>query len=335
VPIALKNNKFITPFEDVTSMFSMPKYNEIDPTPLLAPFYLLFFGLMVGDAGYGLVLMIATALILKFFHLKKSMVRFFTFFFYLSFGVIFAGLLYGSFFGYPFFNIMNDIDGNPKAILDSGVDILLMLILSIAVGVLQVLFGFGIKCYMAFRDGKPGEAFMDSILWMITLVSAILMLVTVALPAFSDVAIPGIIGSIAKWGLIGGLVALLCTQGRESPSIAGKFGNGLLGVYNITSYAGDFISYTRLAAIALSGAYIASSFNMMAGMIPFPASIIFGTAIFLVGNALNMGLGLLGAYVHGCRLMFVEFFGKFYEGGGVPFKPFAPKNVYVSLKTNS
>jgi V/A-type H+-transporting ATPase subunit I len=279
------------------------------------------------------VLTIATAVILKFFHLKKSMVRFFTFFFYLSFGVIFAGLLYGSFFGNPFFQIMtNPATGEPKAILDSGVDILMMLILSIAVGVVQVLFGFGSKAYMAFRDGKPGEAFMDSILWIITLVSALGMLVAIALPSFAGIEIPGIIGSIAKWGLIGGLIALLCTQGRSSPSIAGKFGNGLLGVYNITSYAGDFISYTRLAAIALSGAYIASSFNMMAGMIPFPVSIIFGTAIFLVGNALNMGLGLLGAYVHGCRLMFVEFFGKFYEGGGVPFKPFAPKNIYVTLK---
>ncbi len=105
-----------------------------------------------------------------------------------------------------------------------------------------------------------------------------------------------------------------------------------MGVYNITGYIGDFISYSRLAAIALAGAYIATSFNMMADMIPKPAGFLFGTLIFLLGNLLNMGLGLLGAYVHGARLQFVEFFGKFYDGGGVPFNPLAPKNTYIRIK---
>jgi V/A-type H+-transporting ATPase subunit I len=329
VPIALKNNRFARAFEDVTAMFAMPRYNEIDPTPLLAPFYILFFGLMVGDFGYGLVLLIATALLLKFAHLKKSMRRFMQFFFFLSFGVIFAGFLYGSFFGFALdiFKVATAPDGTAKAILSSDYDILVMLVMSVVIGVVQVFFGFGVKAYMAFRDGKPLEAFLDSILWIITL--------TCGLGMFSGAApdvVPAIVFTISQYGFFGGLILLFLTQGRSSPSIGGKIGNGLMGVYGITGYIGDFISYSRLTAIALSGAYIASSFDMMAVMIPMPARIIFGTLIFLVGNLLNMGLGFLGAYVHGARLQFVEFFGKFYEGGGIPFKPFSPKNVFITLK---
>jgi V/A-type H+-transporting ATPase subunit I len=329
VPIALKNNRFAQAFEDVTAMFAMPRYNEIDPTPLLAPFYILFFGLMVGDAGYGLVLLIATALLLRFAHLKKSMRRFMQFFFFLRFGVIFAGFLYGSFFGFALdiFKVATAPDGTAKAILSSDYDILVMLIMSVAIGVVQVFFGFGVKAYMAFRDGKPLDAFLDSILWIITL--------TCGLGMFSGAApdmVPAIVFTVCQYGFFGGLILLFLTQGRSSPSIGGKLGNGLMGVYGITGYIGDFISYSRLTAIALSGAYIASSFNMMAGMIPMPGRILFGTLIFLAGNLLNMGLGFLGAYVHGARLQFVEFFGKFYEGGGVPFKPLAPKNDFIKLK---
>jgi len=184
VPIVLKNNKFVSAFEDLTVMFALPRYNEIDPTPLIAPFYMLFFGLMVGDMGYGLLLLLATALLLKFTHMKKGMRNFIKFFFFLSFGVIFAGLLYGSFFGNTVFTPLKTADGDPKAILDSNYDILMMLILSVAIGVIQVLFGLCVKAYMLIRDGKVLDAIFDSLFWLITLLSGILLL-SAALPACS------------------------------------------------------------------------------------------------------------------------------------------------------
>lgn len=328
VPIALKNNKIVSAFEDVTAMFSLPRYNEIDPTPVLMPFYWLFFGIMVGDIGYGLLLVIATAAALKFLNFKPGMRRFLKFFHILGYAVILAGVLYGGAFGVTVFAPLTGPNGAPKAILDSQLDITTMLIISIAIGVFQVLFGLGVKGYMLIRDGKPLAAIFDSLFWIVALVSAIGWL----LAAIG--VIPSSLVPVGQWGLVGSLIGLAATQGRESPTIVGKVASGLYAVYGITGYVGDFVSYTRLVALALSGAYIAFSFNMMAGLIPNTlVRFIAGGLIVVIGQSINLGLALLGAYVHTCRLQYVEFFGKFYEGGGVPFKPLTPKNIFINLKS--
>lgn len=327
VPIKLKNNKFIAAFEDVTEMFGMPKYNEIDPTPFLTPFYMLFFGFMLGDAGYGLILLIGTAIALKFFALKDGTRKFLQFFFYLSFPTIFAGFIYGSLFGFPFFTPILTSDGTYKAILDCQSDVMPMMILSIAIGVIQILYGIGIKGYMLIRDGKYLDAVFDSLFWIITLVSAIGLL----LGAMNIVS--GTLMTVSKWGFILSIIGLALTQGRESESLGGKIGSGLYAVYGLSSYVGDFVSYTRLAALALSGAYISFSFNLMAELIPAGFfRILFGSLVFVFGQLLNLGLSALGAYVHTCRLQYVEFFGKFYEGGGVPFQAFQLKNKFINIK---
>ena len=140
VPIKLKNKKVYEPFEDITQMFSTPRYDEIDPTPLLAPFYIIFFGMMVADAGYGLIMLIATIIALKCFKFDKKTKKFVNFFHYLSYGVIAFGLFYGSFFG--------DLVVLPTRIVDPNTDITTILILSIIFGVIQIFFGLGIKAYM-------------------------------------------------------------------------------------------------------------------------------------------------------------------------------------------
>lgn len=332
IPVKLKNNKIVSAFEDVTVMYATPRYNEIDPTPLFTPFYWVFFGFMLGDTGYGLVLCLGTALALRFFALKDGMRRFLQFFHYLSYSVMLAGLVYGSMFGFTYFAPIPVYDSSgvltgQKAILDSMTDIPTMLILAVALGVIQVIFGLCIKGYLLVRDGHPLDALFDAVFWIVTLLGGIGYLVG------ATGVISGTLAAVCKWCFWGGLIGLVLTQGREGKTIAGKIGFTLWNVYGISGYVGDLISYTRIVALGLSGAFIAFSFIQMASILP--AGILrwtVGFVIVFLGQTLDIGLGLLGAYVHTCRLQYVEYFGKFYEGGGVGFKPFTFKNDYIQIE---
>ena len=328
VPIKLKNNRIISAFESITSMYSLPRYNEIDPTPLFTPFYWLFFGLMVGDVGYGLIVLICTFLAMKFFHLKTKMLNFIKFFHYISYAIILAGCLYGSVFGFTpsFLNLTTAIDGTPKPLLSAELDIVTKMILSISVGIVHLLFGIAVKGYLLIRNGKYLDAVLDSLLWIIAVTGGIGWITSMT------GLLPGWAVEVSKWCFIVSMVLLVLTQGRGNKSLGGKIGGGLFGAYGITGYLGDLVSYTRIVALALSSAYIAMSFNIMAELMPnLPLRIFVGGIILILGQTLNLGLALLGAYVHSCRLQYVEYFGKFYEGGGVPFKPLAPQNTAVKL----
>lgn len=328
VPIKLKNNKMVSSFEDVTRMFSLPQYNEIDPTAALMPFYILFFGFMVGDAGYGLLLLAAAWFAKEKLYLSPGMKNFMNFFYYLSFGVIFAGFLYGSFFGFGFFKVATNITtGEAKAILDTNVDVLQLLILSVVMGGIQIFTGLFIKGYMLIRDGKPLEALCDAGFWVIAVSFGIAWILVAA------GVIPARFNNIIKWIFILSLIGLAATQGRGAATPVGKVASGIYEVYNLSGYVGDLVSYTRIAALALSGAYIAYSFNIMAGLLT--QNIIgwlFAIVVFILGAALNIGLSLLSAYVHTCRLQYVEYFGKFYSGGGIPFTAFSIKNKFLNIK---
>ena len=334
VPIKLKNNKFVSLFESITEMYSYPRYNEIDPTPILAPFYWLFFGMMVGDIGYGLVIMLGTTLALKFIDFKPGMRTFMKFFRCLGIAVTLAGVVYGGCFCVTVVKPMtNPATGEAKAILDSQIDITTMLIISIAIGIVHIAVGLLTKLYIGIRDKDYASGIFDGLFWLLAVLGGIGWLLggVLKIPTLFNV------GCAVFWIFIVGLAA---TQGRSSPSIGGKIGNGLYGVYGITSYVGDIVSYTRIVALALSGAYIAYAFNIMTGLIvgDFSGNIIvsiirliFGIVVVVFGQALNLGLAMLGGYVHSCRLQYVEFFGKFYEGGGKPFQPLKLKNEYIYI----
>jgi V/A-type H+-transporting ATPase subunit I len=324
VPIKLKNNPLVKAFESVTAMYSMPRYNEFDPTPIMMPFYWLFFGLMVGDIGYGVLLVVTTALVLKLVDLKDGMRNFLQFFHFLSYGVILGGVLYGGAFGITVFTPVMGPEG-PKAILDSQKDITTMLILSVILGVIHIFVGLITKAVIHIKYGRWFDAFCDGFIWIITLLSAfgwLLGSIGILNPS---------IGKVGNWIFWVSIVGLALTQGRSSPSLGGKIGNGLYGTYGLANYIGDFVSYTRITALALSGAYIGYAFNTMIGILPPVVNIIGGALIALVGHALNLGLAMLGAYVHTCRLQYVEFFGKFYEGGGVPYAPLKCSSDYVHI----
>ena len=326
VPIKFKNNKAWGSFENITSMYSYPLYSEIDPTPFFAPFYMMTFGLMVGDTGYGLVMVAATLIAMKYFSHTESQKSTMRFFCLLGVATVISGFIYSSFFGFSFFT---PLDGWTKPIIDSQNpdDIVLLLVASIGFGVVQIIYGLFIKGFMLIRDKQYFAAFFDAFCWIVTVVSGVALVAGVALSFSPEVL------SVLQWCMYGGMILLAATQGRSAETIGGKLASGLYEVYGISAYVGDFVSYTRIAALMLSGAYIGFSFTQMANVLPEGIiRAVFGTLIIIFGQTLNFGLAALGAYVHTCRLQFVEFFGKFFGGGGVPFIPFELKNKYINIK---
>ena len=318
VPIKLKNGKVASTFENLTGMYAYPRYNEIDPTPLFTPFYILFFGMMGADVGYGLVLLLATMFVLKVVNLSSQMRKSIKFFFYLSFSVIFWGLLYGSYFGATIPGMWRLVD--PASQYND------LLIGSIVFGVVHIFVGLAIKAYMLIRDGKSLEAVYDVLFWYMALIGGMLFLI------FKLMNLSAVVANVSMWVMIAGMVGIVLTGGREAKGVGAKLGGGLYSLYGISSYVGDFVSYSRLMALGLSGGFIASAINMIAGMIGGNwFGMIFIPLILIAGHLFNMFLSFLGAYVHTSRLMYVEYFGKFYEGGGKPFKDFRTENKYINL----
>lgn len=321
VPIQLENNDLNASFEDVTSMYALPKYDDIDPTPFVTPFYLIFFGMMVADAGYGLLMLIGTLCALKFFHFDDGTKKMIKFFMYLSFPTIVFGLIYGSFFG----------DLLPiKGFIDTNTDVMTILAISVVFGAIQIVFGLCIKAALLIRMGKKTEALMDVGSWLLSLFSI------GGVVAASMLNIP-VLKTISIAGIVIGFLAIVLTQGRQMESKGGKIGQGLYELYGVTGYLSDLVSYTRLMAIGLSGGSIAAAINMIMNMVTDNGNsvigmILFGPLIFIMFQTVNFLLSLLSGYVHTLRLTYVEYFSKFYDGGGRAFEPFESKNEYIKLR---
>lgn len=316
VPIKLKNNAVFRNFENITEMYSMPKYNEIDPTPLLAPFYLIFFGMMVADAGYGALVFIGSAIILKVFNLDEGKEKMLKFFFWLSVPTMVFGVLFGSFFG-DILNltpIINPID-----------DINTVLFLSLGMGVVHIFFGLGIKAYMLIRNGDFLGAVYDVGSWVMALVGGGLFI------AGGMIGLSATSINISKYVMILGMAIIVLMSARDIKNYGARIGSGLYNLYGISGYIGDLVSYTRLMALGLAGGQLANAFNLIIRMFPGWAIFVIGPIFFVFFHLFNIFLSMLGAYVHTCRLQYVEYFGKFYEGGGRAFSPFKIINNYLQI----
>ncbi|MGP1494857.1 MAG: V-type ATP synthase subunit I [Streptobacillus sp.] len=321
IPVKLKNNTIIEPYEMLVGTYSLPKYTEIDPTLIVAPFFWLFFGMMMADVGYGLILSIATGFALSIFNLNKSNKNMMKFVFMLGISTTLWGLIYGSLFGFDF--------DNPLHIYSPTVNYQPVMILSFVFGIIHIFLALLTKAYILIRDKKYFDCFSDVFLWMVTLTSTGYYIFA----RFGNMS--GILVDISKYLMILTMLGIVATGGREAKSIGGKIGLGTYALYGISGYMGDLISYVRLMALGLSGGYIAYSVNTIAQMVGNKGiMIIFMVLIMVLGHGFNLFLSALGAYVHTSRLIYVEFFAKFYEGGGKAFNNFKIKEKYINIKNN-
>ena len=316
VPTVLENNAFLQPFENLTEMYGLPKYGELDPTPYTAPFYLVFFGMMAADFGYGALLWLGTFIMLKFFHFDKGMNRNLKFFHLLSYPVMIWGIIFGSAFG-------ADLPFQP---LSLSKDLITIMILSIIFGVIQIMVGLSLGAYSNLKKKAYVDAYTSHLGWLAIITGIILYVLGSMVLNISWIATIG--SSIA----IIAAVAIVVVTVLSSENKWGGLASGLYNLYGISGYVADVVSYTRLMALAVSGGSIASAFNMLVGFLPPVARFTAGIFLIVALQGLNIFLSFLGAYVHGLRLQFVEFFGKFYDGGGHALKPFKTYEKYVDIK---
>ena len=316
VPVQLKNNKLTRPLNMVTEMYSLPAYGTLDPNPLMAPFFILFYGIMMADMGYGLLMMIASVIISKKYRPKGTSGELFSLLGLCGISTFIMGALTGGFFGDFLTQLVAIVSPGtvfalPK-LFDPLDDLTMILIGSMALGMVQIVTGMAISLIEKCKRKKFLDAFFEEITWWIVFIG-------IALLALGKGAAVLYVGCALV--LLGPIV-----QGKGWGRLTGVFGS----LYNhVTGYFGDILSYTRLMALMLAGSVIAQVFNMLAAM---PGNVIAFIIISMLGNAMNFGLNLLGCYVHDLRLQCLEFFNKFYVDGGKPFHPMTLDTEYVDLQ---
>lgn len=308
-PTVTRNSHFLSQFEAITAMFALPLPGDIDPAPIAGPWFWIIFGMMMGDVGYGAIMLVLFYLYRKVKKPKGQSLQIINILLYSSFPTIIFGVLFGSYFGETWNPIFLAPMDNPMG----------MLIFTLVVGMLHIFSGMGIAMAQDIKNGHVLDAIFDQLSWMVLLTG----LGFLFLPALA---------AAGKWMAIAGAVVILCTAGRSEKSIFGKIKGGVLGLYGISSYFSDILSYSRIMALSLATGVIGMVMNLLAHMISGSIiGFIFALLIYLVGHAFNLVMSLLSAYVHDSRLQYIEFFNKFYEGGGIVFRPLSVKSKFIDV----
>ncbi len=329
VPVILKNNKVTDALNMVTNMYSLPSYDGVDPNPLMAPFFILFYGLMMADMGYGLIMMIAALVAMAKIKPRKGTLSFCRLLLYAGISTFVMGALTGGFFGNALEQI-GKILGKPEgwgvlpSLFNPMKDSMLVLIGSMALGMIHLNTGMVISAVEKVKKGDAASALWEEGSLWVTLLGIILF-------ALNKTVAPGIPAILGKVILILGCVMILY-GGTRGASGFGKFTSIFGTLYNtLTGWFGDILSYSRIMALMLAGSVIATVFNTIGGI---ANNLIFFLIIFLIGHALNFALNLLGCYVHDLRLQCLEYFGKFYKDGGRAFAPLAVNPKYYDTVEN-
>lgn len=335
VPTALKNNPIFRPFELIVELYGMPNYYEKDPTPLIAIFFSIIFGFALGDVVYGLALALVSNYFARKYKITENDKKVFGLFFWVGITTIFVGAITGTWMG-DLPDVLSKLSGSLgmfKTVKDSLmiIDPLNQLVpfiaLALSVGVIHVFAGLGFKAYQNVLNGKVVDAVFDQIVWIMFLSSLILM--GVAKANIVPVYLCPIFSSLA----MASALLILFFSARDTKNVFARVGLGAWKLYSISAYIGDILSYVRLVALGLAGSIIAMVFNIMAFLPKNPLLKAITILICLAGGHIfNLIISMLGAFVHTARLHYVEFFGKFYDNGGKPFRPFCREGKYIVVE---
>jgi V/A-type H+-transporting ATPase subunit I len=328
-PSQLENGKGVQPFEFIMTLYGRPLYGEIDPTPLLAPFFVLFFAICMGDAGYGLVLGALCALLLFKVKVQGGMRLLVQILFAGSIATVVVGVLTGSYFGIETkllppalvrLMIINPLEEPMK-----------MLNVAFLFGITHILFGIGVRMVVNFRAGLWADAVFDDLCWILFLVA----LAPLGYAFILGGTIPEALGVWAPRAALAIAAVLFVTGARKERNKLVGVSKSILKFYSVTGYFGDVLSYARLLALGLAAAAIALAINGIAGMVtglPFHLGYVPAVVILIFGHLFNLAVNILGAFVHSARLQYLEFFNKFFTGGGREFRPFRSERRYTVMK---
>lgn len=329
VPVLIENRSFAAGVESITDMYSTPGNKDVDPNPVMSFFYYAFFGLMLSDAGYGLLMIIAMLFAKYKLKVKGNAKKNCDMFLYCGISTVFWGTLFGGWFGDLIPTVMKEFMGvqNPPSLalwLEPMNDTMDLLMYSMLFGIVHLFAGLGIRFFMLVRDKNYLGAIFDVIPVMIFVVGF-------AIAGASFIfTVPEAIKPYGTILLLVGAALIVLTAGRSGKNILGKLGGGLYALYNTASgYLGDILSYSRLLALCLVTGVIANVVNLLAAM---PGNIVIFIIIFIVGHTINIAINLIGTYVHTNRLQYVEFFSKFYEGSGRTFTPLKINSKFFTIR---
>ena len=331
-PVLLKNNGFATNFEWVLGMYSYPQYGKFDPTFIMSIFYFIIFGIMFADVGYGLIMTLGCFLAVSVLKLSKGLERSLKMFGYCGISCMIFGAIFGSYFGDLPLKFMQSMMGIPQDQLpnlalvkgESATLALLFdplqnpmgfLVFSLAAGAVHLIAGMAVQFYILCKQGHVLDAIFDvGAYWLL----------------FGGIAMLVIVPNVGLWVTLGAVALIVLTHGRSEKNPIMKLVKGLLGLYDLINYASDLLSYSRILALGLAAGIIAQVINILGTMMgPTVVGFIVFALVFIVGHLLNLAINVLGTFVHTSRLQYIEFFGKFYEDGGVAFEPALASEKYT------
>ena len=309
-PSVMENAAIVAPYEAVTEMYSRPKIGSLDPSFMMAPWHFIFFGMMLSDAGYGLILTVLLFIVLKVLKPEEAVGKLITVIFYGSISTIIWGALFGGWFGVEFHPLLLSPMNEP----------LKMLTLCFGLGAAHIIIGVCMKMYLEIKRGQIWNAVFDQLSWLFIFAGLFLIAMVPDTPA-------------GKYLAMGGAAVIVLTGGREKKNILSRLLGGILSLYNISGYLSDLLSYSRLFALGLSTGVIAMVINTIAQMLwqSGPIGMVLAVLLLIGGHTFNIAVNIMGAFVHTSRLQYIEFFGKFFEPGGRAFKPLAIRTKYINV----
>ncbi len=332
-PISLENSKtFVRPFEVVTELYGMPHAREYDPSPFLAPFFFIFFGLCITDAAYGVIITLLFLYLMKKFKVTFGRAKLIGLLFFGGISTILMGVITGGWFGDLANYLPSWLEGFRRMrqtfmLFDPMEQVLVFIGIALLLGFIQICYGLFIRMAREIREGDFVEACCGPLPWL-TLLNGL-----VAFGLGTKGMLPPFAADVGKWVAICSALAVVLLTDRRSSSWFARIAWGVYGLYGITSYVGDVLSYLRLFALGLATGIIAMVVNLLADMMrgtPYVGWFFFAI-IFVIGHIFNILINGLGAFVHTLRLQYVEFFPKFFQGGGRPYRPFQKEAKYTVI----